>query len=145
MVALFLPAEERLDPSKASFTWRKLVLCTRVTHTSQIFLRFLTTLIGACASAVVSSWLLLARAKGSPFYTDNCSLNFTRLGRCGGGGWPSSTGSFFFSIKLGLASRRKQLIFADATTPPRSGWCFWLVVPRGIFSSTSMKRLPVFG
>ena len=78
-----------------------------------------------------------------------------------GGRWEKVFSTFpaHFRLSSHHPSLRKQTTFHDATTSSpakwrlrnecrnfilmtRSGWCFWLVLPRGIFASTNQKHYP---
>ena len=43
------------------------------------------------------------------------------------------------------SEKREQKFHTNDASPPRSRWCFWLVVPRGKFASTNQKHYPYQG
>ena len=43
------------------------------------------------------------------------------------------------------SEKRAQKFHTDDVSLPKSGWCFWLVVPRGKFASTNQKHYPDLG
>ena len=43
------------------------------------------------------------------------------------------------------SEKRVQKFHTDDASLPRSGWCFWLVVPHGKFASANQRHYPVLG